>query len=117
MDRLNVSRAVEFLGGSYEENIQHGITVVICNIYARSDRREGASRLGIPVVTLEWLINCARYSKLVPFERHFVMKKPSASSARRKSDESSAVELFSTTQTQSMSTAAIEKEISERYVT
>jgi hypothetical protein len=111
MDRLNVSRAVQFLGGIYEEVIQKGISVVICNKNSKSDRREGALRLGLPVVTNDWLLGCVRSYQVVPFDKYLIRPKSSSNKGKPESDDSIS---FETMRTLSVPSRDVERRISER---
>ncbi|KAL9101712.1 MAG: hypothetical protein Q9163_003055 [Psora crenata] len=73
IDLLHLSKAIRLMGGKYEEYFDSNASVLICNaVNPGMEKLRHAQLWRIPAVRAEWLWDCIRKGKLVPFKPYLV---------------------------------------------
>ncbi|KAF9893249.1 Topoisomerase (DNA) II binding protein 1 [Aspergillus nanangensis] len=83
IDLLHLSKLVSLIGGSYNEYLTPGASVLICNNsgLVNNEKLRHTSEWGVPAVSADWLWVCIRKQEKQPFEPYFV-RKPSTQNSK-----------------------------------
>ncbi|KAJ6439871.1 integral membrane protein [Purpureocillium lavendulum] len=83
-----VARSVAQLGATYDEEFKRSTSLVLCRALSgmRKDKRNFALQWGVPVVSLDWLVECISTGYNVPIDDYVFPEFKESYAARRRGD-------------------------------
>lgn len=109
--RLQLSRVISLFGGTYEESLMDGVSILVSGTPTpRADRLAGAKKLNIPIISIKWVWACMDSNSLVAYDKFLI----SASSSKPQTRSDDGFGSFETTKTLTIPSGDVERRISER---
>ncbi|KAF2666696.1 hypothetical protein BT63DRAFT_415810 [Microthyrium microscopicum] len=112
IQRLQLSRVIALWGGTYQESLKKGLSILVSGTPTpKADRAAAAKRLNAPIVSLSWIWECMASNAMMPQEGYLISR---PLSSRPKSQTGDGFATFETTKTLTLSTKDLERRISDQ---